>query len=160
MADSNPEDLLALPFAALGLSDKALKEATRNKKIAAAWADLLQEAGIDGSSTAPPPTDANAKIGSALAALVAATVKIGGDGTLSGKRAYVVRAILDGRIRSAAQVDAAVKFAKSAKGDIIDDSVFDSECGVGMPSPPLLLPTDLPTDRCNLQQESSLHPKP
>lgn len=155
MADSNPEDILALPFAALGLSDKALKEATRNKKIAAAWADLLQEARIDSSST---PTDA--KVGSALAALVAATVKIGGDGTLGGKRAYVVRAILDARIRSAAQVDAAVKFAKSAKGDTIDDAVFDSECGVGMLSPPVLPPTYLPTDRCNLQQESSLHPRP
>ena len=139
MADSNPEELLAPRFAALGLSDKALKEATRNKKIAAAWVDVLREAQFDGST--PPTAHTDAKIGSALAALVAATAKAGGDGTLGGKRAYIVRAVLDGRIRSATQVDTAVKFAKAAKGDTIDDAAFDNECGVGMPPPPpLLLP--------------------
>jgi glutaminyl-tRNA synthetase len=128
MPDTSPEDILAPRFAALGLNDKALGEATRNKKIAATWTEVLEEAGIDGNENTTP-TDP--KVGSTLTALVAATAK--GDSALGGKRVYIVRAILEGRVKSNVQVDAAVKYVKGAKGGI-DDATFDKECGVGMVS--------------------------
>lgn len=123
MAEINPEDLLAARFAALGLNDKALKEATRNKKVAATWHDVLEEAGVNASETTDP------KVGSALATLVTATAK--GDGTLGGKRAYVARAIKAGKLRSNVQIEAAVKYVKTLSGEI-DEKAFNKECGVGM----------------------------
>jgi len=150
MTDPSPEELLAPRFAALGLNEKVLKEATRNKKIVAAWSEVLEEAGISGSESITDP-----KVGSALAALVSATAKDGG--ALNGKRAYIVRAILDGKIKSSVQVDTAVKHAKRLKGEI-DDAAFDRECGVG---------TSWPQRRdgrakmlMDRYQESTLHQKP
>lgn len=123
MAGPTPEETLLAPlFAALGLGDKPLKEALRNKKIAAAWTEVLEEAGIRSDSTGIDP-----KVGGALAALVTGTKDTGSCG---GKREYVTKAIKDGRIRSNAQVDAAVKYIKGLKGDI-DHKAFDKECGVG-----------------------------
>src|SRR5436190_691952 len=91
MADTTAEELLAPRFAALGLGEKVLKEATRNKKVTSAWNEVLEEAGIDGSKSITDP-----KVGVALTSLVTATAK--GDGVLGGKRAYIVKAILDGKI--------------------------------------------------------------
>jgi glutaminyl-tRNA synthetase len=124
MGDKNIEDVLAPRFAALGLSDKVLKDATRNKKVAAAWAEVLEEAGIDGSKSVDNP-----KLAATLGTLVTATAK--GDGDLGGKRGYVTKSILDGRIKTNVQVEAAIKHVKAASGEI-DDAAFDKDCGVGM----------------------------
>jgi glutaminyl-tRNA synthetase len=124
MADNNIEDVLAPRFAALGLSEKVLKDATRNKKLAAAWAEVLEEAGIDGNKSVDNP-----KLAATLGTLVTAIAK--GDGDLGGKRGYVTKAILDGRIKTNVQVEAAIKHVKAASGDI-DDAAFDKDCGVGM----------------------------
>jgi glutaminyl-tRNA synthetase len=124
MADTNIEEVLAPRFAALGLSEKVLKDATRNKKVAAVWTEVLQEAGIDGSKSVENP-----KLAATLGALVTASAK--GDGDLGGKREYVTKAILDGRIKTNVQVEAAVKHVKAMKGEI-DDAAFNKDCGVGM----------------------------
>jgi len=126
MADTTTEDLLTPRFAALGLGEKALKEATRNKKITTAWTEVLDEAGISDDH----PTISDLKVGTTLASLVSITAK--GDGALGGKRRCIVKAILDGRIKTNVQVDAAVKFVKaSPAGTEVDGKAFDRGCGVG-----------------------------
>ncbi|KAL7274326.1 Glutaminyl-tRNA synthetase [Rhizina undulata] len=122
MSDAT-EESLAVQFSVLGLTEKALKEALKNKKITTAWTSILTEAGITGSET-----DLDPKIGSVYAALVTATKDLG---DIGGKREYVTKAIRDGRIKSNVQVDAAVKFLKSVKGEI-DAAEFNRECGVGI----------------------------
>ena len=129
MAEISSEDLLAARFAALGLNDKALKEATRNKKVATTWHEVLEEAGVVAEETTDP------KIGSALAALVTATAK--GDSTLGGKRAYIARAIKAGKIKTGVQIEAAIKFVKTVAGEV-DEAAFDKECGVGMCVPDVI----------------------
>lgn len=131
MAGPTPEEAFLAPlFIVLGLGDKPLKEALRNKKIAAAWTEILEEAGIQKDSTGVDP-----KVGGALAALVTGTKDAGSCG---GKREYVTKAIKEGRIKSNAQVDAAVKYIKGLEGQI-DEKAFDKECGVGRELLPLSL---------------------
>lgn len=138
MTEPTPEEALLAPrFAALGLGDKPLKEALRNKKIATAWTEVLQEANIQSDTTGLDP-----KVGGALAALVTGTKDTG---SLGGKREYVAKAIKDGRLKSNVQVDAAVKHIKGLKGEI-DDQAFDTECGVGR-SPALAEGTGLTQNR-------------
>ncbi|KAI5853175.1 tRNA synthetases class I, catalytic domain-containing protein [Morchella snyderi] len=115
--------LLAPRFAALGLGEKPLQEALKNKKVSTTWDEILTEAGIEATTTGVDP-----KAASAFSALVTATKDAG---SLDGKRAYVAKAIKDGKIKSNVQVDAAVKYIKACKGDI-DDAAFDKECGVGI----------------------------
>lgn len=123
MAGPTPEEALLAPlFAVLGLGDKPLKEALRNKKIATAWTEILEEAGIQKDSTRIDP-----KVGGALAALVTGTKDAG---SCDGKREYITKAIKDGKIKSNAQVDAAVKYIKGLKGGV-DEKAFNKECGVG-----------------------------
>jgi glutaminyl-tRNA synthetase len=124
MTDEPSTDTLASRFSALGLNENAIKEAIRNKKIAATWTAVLDEAKIDGNTKID-----DSKIGTVLSALVTAAAK---DGALGAKREYIVKAIRDGRIKSNVQVDSAVKYAKSLPGGIEDDSAFDKACGVGM----------------------------
>lgn len=122
MAEQSTEDFLAPHFAALSLSDKALGEALRNKKIAAAWTEVLQELGETPSNTDP-------KVAAALGNLVSATKDIG---NLGGKRVYIVNAILSGQIKTNIQVDAALQYVKNLGGADINDDDFKRECGVGI----------------------------
>lgn len=123
MTEPTPEEAILAPrFAALGLGDKPLKEAIRNKKIATAWVETLEEAGIQSDSTGIDP-----KVGGVLAALVTGTKDTG---SLGGKREYIAKAIRDGKIKSNAQVTAALKYIKELKGEI-DEKAFNKECGVG-----------------------------
>jgi len=122
MSEPTPEEVfLTENFAKLGLGEKPLKEALRNKKITAAWNEVLseiklhEEGGVD------------AKVGALLSALVTATKDVGG---ADGKRAFTVNAVLDGKLKSNAQIEAAVKYIKGKKGGV-DVAEFDKECGVG-----------------------------
>lgn len=123
MTDLTPEEAILAPrFAVLGLGEKPLKEALKNKKISTAWTEILLEAGVEPETTGTDP-----KAATAFASLVTATKD---SGSLGGKREYVAKAIKDGRIKTNVQVDAAVKYIKSCKGEI-DATEFDKECGVG-----------------------------
>ncbi|CCX04759.1 tRNA synthetases class I, catalytic domain-containing protein [Pyronema domesticum] len=125
---TSAEDTLAPLFAALGLGPKALKEATLNKKVAATWEEVLKEGGVDESTTAIDP-----KAGTALTELVAATAK--GDGNLAGKREFVVKQILEGKIKTKPQVAEAVKYCRENKDKQVDEEFvkgFERECGVGI----------------------------
>jgi hypothetical protein len=127
---TSAEDTLAPLFAALGLGPKALKEATLNKKVAATWEEVLKEGGVDESTTAVDP-----KAGTALTELVAATAK--GDGNLAGKREFVVKQILEGKIKTKLQVAEAVKYCRENKDKQVDEEFvkgFERECGVGRSS--------------------------
>jgi glutaminyl-tRNA synthetase len=117
---SSEEAFLTANFALLGLGEKPLKEAFRNKKISKAWTEVFSDVEI-------PAGVNDGKVGGLLSALVTATKDIGG---LDGRRAYVVDRILEGKLKSNAQVEAAVKYIKAVKGEI-DSKVFEKDCGVG-----------------------------
>lgn len=120
------EASLTARFNALGLGEKPLKQALSNKKVAATWISVLDDAAIIETST---PSDVDSNLASPLASLVTATAK---DADMP-HRAYIVAAIKDGKIKSNAQVDAAVKYAKAHAGDAtIDDTDFNKATGVGI----------------------------
>lgn len=124
---STGEEFLTAHFAQLGLGEKALKEALKNKKIVTAWNEILHDVEI------PVGTDGG-KIGGLLSALVTSTKDIGG---LDGRRAYVAGRIVKGELKSIAQVEAAVKYIKATNGGV-DEAMFDKVCGVGKALPPAL----------------------
>lgn len=126
MTDKEIETWLAPRFAVLGMKDKFLKEVIKNKKIASAWLQILEEAGISGVECG-----LDLRIGVALSSLVAATKDLG---PLDGRRAFVAKEIRNGCLKTAAQVDAAVKYIREHK-DGIDESQFKKECGVGRLNP-------------------------
>jgi len=124
MSEPTPEEVfLTENFAKLGLGEKPLKEALRNKKIAAAWNEVLSEIRLPEEGEG----SVDAKVGALLSALVTATKDVGG---ADGKRAFVVNAVLEGKLKSNAQIEAAVKYIKGKKGGV-DAAEFDKECGVG-----------------------------
>jgi glutaminyl-tRNA synthetase len=126
---SADEEVLTTHFAQFGLGEKPLKEALRNKKIATAWTEVFRDLKI------PAGAD-DGKVGGLLSALVTSTKDVGG---LDGRRAYVADRIVEGKLKSITQVEAAVKYIKAVKGGI-DDEVFNKECGVGKAVfPPFLL---------------------
>lgn len=134
MADQSPEDFLAPHFSALSLSPKALAEALRNKKIASTWTDVITH------ELPAPVTNTDPKIAAALGNLVSATKDTG---NLGGNRAYIVKAILDGRIKTNIQVDAAIKHIKALDGKKVDDAAFEKECGVGVEYTPERVKEDI-----------------
>jgi len=118
------EASLTARFNALGLGEKPLKQALSNKKVAATWISVLDDAAITETTTTADPN-----LASPLSSLVTATAK---DAEMP-HRAYIVAAIKDGKIKSNAQVDAAVKYAKAHAGDAtIDDVDFNKATGVGI----------------------------
>lgn len=126
MADTDIEASLAPRFSALGLGEKPLKQALSNKKVAATWISVLNDASITESSAS---SDVDPSLASPLSALVTATAK---DADMP-HRAYIVAAIKEKKIKSNAQVDAAVKYAKAHAGDAtIDDADFNQQTGVGI----------------------------
>ncbi|CAZ84523.1 unnamed protein product [Tuber melanosporum] len=118
MSEPTPEEVLTEKFPKLGLGEKPLKEALKNKKLTTAWAQVLSNIDL--------PVDA--KVGALLSAVVTAMKDVGGD---DGKRAFVVDAVLSRKLKTNPQIEAAVKYIKGKKGDV-HVAEFDKECGVGV----------------------------
>ncbi|KDQ20591.1 hypothetical protein BOTBODRAFT_40718 [Botryobasidium botryosum FD-172 SS1] len=106
-------------FQSIGLSSAKATEAARNAKNAAALKSLIDE-----HSLADKGLDE--KQGVLLSYFAVQGSKLG-----DLERRYVVDAIVDGRLKSNEQVSAAIKYL-TAHPVPINDSEFNSECGVGV----------------------------
>lgn len=120
MAD---EATLTTQFQTLGLADKAIKETFKNKKLTAAFATIANEASL----TSPPDPD----VTKGLTYLATQTKE-----TLCPKREVVTKAIIDGRLKTNVQIQAALEHLRGleAEGKIgeYSEEVFERECGVGV----------------------------
>ncbi|KAI0298878.1 glutamine-tRNA ligase [Russula brevipes] len=105
-------------FKSIGLTHAKAFEAAKNAKSAALLQGLIEHHALTGGRI-------DEKQASLVAALAVQGAKIGED-----ERGYVVNAIIDGRLKSTDQVNAAVKFLE-AHPPPVDDARFDHECGVG-----------------------------
>ncbi|VDB85344.1 unnamed protein product [Peniophora sp. CBMAI 1063] len=105
-------------FKSIGLSQAKAAEAAKSAKSAAVLKDViarhdLAHKGLD------------EKQASLISTLAVSGVKLSDD-----ERDYVVRGVLDGRLKATDQVNAAVKYLDSHPLPV-DDKVFDKACGVG-----------------------------
>ncbi|KAK9453839.1 tRNA synthetases class I, catalytic domain-containing protein [Dipodascopsis uninucleata] len=120
-AVSEIEEKLAL----IGLTDQKLTDVLKNKKLASAIAEVVSEAFPSGDSNAID----NKSVAALLQSLASLTKDVT-DPEIKGSRVLVTRAILDNKIRSTTQLDAAVKYIKSSasKSNVSD---LDVAAGVG-----------------------------
>ena len=122
MAD---EDALTQRFKALGFTDKSIKDTLKNKKLSAAYAGILDEGSITAAQNVDPKTVA------ALTYLATQTKD-----TLCPKREVITRAILDGRLKTNVQIQAALEHLRGldAEGKLAEysEEVFERETGVGV----------------------------
>ncbi|KAI0269475.1 glutaminyl-tRNA synthetase [Russula aff. rugulosa BPL654] len=105
-------------FKSIGLSQAKASEASKSAKGAALLQDLIERHALTGGRI-------DEKQAGLVAALAVQGAKIGED-----ERGYVVHAIIDGRLKSTDQVNAAIKFLETHPLPA-DDAQFDHECGVG-----------------------------
>ncbi|KAF8341519.1 glutamine-tRNA ligase [Cantharellus anzutake] len=107
-------------FKAIGLTDSKAIEAARSPKNAAALKSLVDRADLTNEE------NLDEKKATLIASLSNAATKLD-----DPARLYVVRAVIDGKIKSGEQVLAAVKFLET-RGGSIDSNAFDAACGVGV----------------------------
>ncbi|EIM88595.1 glutamine-tRNA ligase [Stereum hirsutum FP-91666 SS1] len=120
-ASSNAADTAPLIdlFKSIGLTQAKAAEAAKNPKSATIFKDLIEKYALVG------------KLDEKQAGLVAAlAVQLSKTNVGEEEKSYVVNAILDGRLKSVDQVNAAVKYVEGHTVPI-DDSDFDIQCGVG-----------------------------
>lgn len=108
-------------FKSIGLSQAKAAEAAKNAKSANVLRNLivsydLAEAHLD---------EKQATVVTALAGQLAKTESVE-----PSEQAFAVKAILDGKLKSVDQVNAAVKYLEISKAPI-NELEFDTECGVG-----------------------------
>ena len=125
MAD---EAALTLRFKALGFNDKSVKETLKNKKLSAAYAGILDEGSIAASQD---PASIDPKTVAGLTFLATQTKD-----TLCPKRDVITKAILDGRLKTNVQIQAALEYLRGldaeGKLDEYSEEVFERETGVGI----------------------------
>nr|ASF90247.1 hypothetical protein SPAR05597 [Bartheletia paradoxa] len=124
---SSPETATVLSlFASLGLTDKQSVDIARNAKLSASLKSVIEEGNI------VPSKDWDARRGPLIAHL--AGIKPGKwDNAANGTgRKYVTAAIVDGRLLSIDQVNAATKYLEGHPDAEINTDMFDRECGVGI----------------------------
>ncbi|EPQ59008.1 glutaminyl-tRNA synthetase [Gloeophyllum trabeum ATCC 11539] len=105
-------------FKTIGLAQSKAAEAAKSPKSAAVLKELIQRHDLPGKNL-------DEKQGTLMAALATQGGRLG-----EGERSYVLNAILDGRLKSTDQVNAAVKHLDSHPLPV-DQKEFDRECGVG-----------------------------
>ncbi|KAH9998238.1 hypothetical protein BJV77DRAFT_1058712 [Russula vinacea] len=105
-------------FTSIGLSHAKASEAAKSAKSAALLEGLIERHALAGGRI-------DEKQAGLVAALAVQGAKIGED-----ERGYVVNAIIDGRLKSTDQGNAAVKFLETHPLPV-DDVQFGHECGVG-----------------------------
>lgn len=114
------EEQLSSKFSALGLEDKKIKEIVKNKKVAAALAEIASEV----------PSSSKEPVNSTLLHSLAVLSK---DVTPDVKpyRKLVVNAIVDNRLKTNLQLDAAWKYVVGS-GKTATPEGLDKESGVGI----------------------------
>ncbi|KAF8477184.1 tRNA synthetases class I, catalytic domain-containing protein [Kalaharituber pfeilii] len=124
------EDRLTLRFRALGLTDKSIKETFKNKKLTAAFSSILDEADIKADHEQTTPV-VDAKVVAGLTYLATQTKE-----SQCPKREVVTKAIVDGRLKTNVQIQAALEYLRGleAEGKLTDysEEVLERECGVGI----------------------------
>ncbi|KAI9507513.1 glutamine-tRNA ligase [Russula earlei] len=105
-------------FKSIGLTQAKASEAAKSAKSAALLQVLIRRHALTGGRI-------DEKQASLVAALAVQGAKIGED-----EQGYIVNAIVDDRLKTTDQVNAAVKFL-GAHPLPVDDAQFDHECGVG-----------------------------
>ncbi|KIM25557.1 hypothetical protein M408DRAFT_208408 [Serendipita vermifera MAFF 305830] len=105
-------------FKSFGLSETKSLEAVRNPKTAATLKDIVQACNL----TANPLDDKQAGLIASLATQ--------GSKLAEPERNYIATAVADGRLKTADQVTAAVKFLTESPLPV-DTNRFESACGVG-----------------------------
>jgi glutaminyl-tRNA synthetase len=120
-ADLAASDTSILLFKSIGLSQAKAAEAAKNAKSANVLRNLivsydLTEAHLD---------EKQATVVTALAGQLAKTESVE-----PSEQAFAVKAILQGKLKSVDQVNAAVKYLEISKAPI-NELEFDTECGVG-----------------------------
>ncbi|KAI0306840.1 glutamine-tRNA ligase [Multifurca ochricompacta] len=105
-------------FKSIGLTHAKAAEAAKSAKSAAVLQGLIERHALTGGRI-------DEKQAGLVAALAVQGVRIGED-----ERGYVVNAIVDRRLKSTDQVNAAVKYLE-ANPLPVDDAQLDRECGVG-----------------------------
>ncbi|KAI5124954.1 hypothetical protein M0805_007381 [Coniferiporia weirii] len=116
---ADPEVLKLIDlFQAIGFTRAKATETAKSTKNASALRDII----VDNNLSEKHVDDKKASLVSALA--------VQGSKLENLEKSYIVEAILDGRLKSAEQVSAAIKFVE-AEGIPADGKEFDKECGVG-----------------------------
>ncbi|KZV75125.1 glutaminyl-tRNA synthetase [Peniophora sp. CONT] len=105
-------------FKSIGLSQAKAAEAAKNAKSAAVLKELIARHDLAHKSL-------DEKQASLVSSLAVSGSKLSDD-----QRDYVVKAVLDGRLKATDQVNAAVKYLESHSLPV-DDKDFDKACGVG-----------------------------
>ncbi|ODQ82516.1 hypothetical protein BABINDRAFT_159089, partial [Babjeviella inositovora NRRL Y-12698] len=121
------EEELSVLFARIGLNEPKIKEVLKNKKVSASLGEIATEAAV-------PVTD---KAISALLHALATLCK----GETVAKRALVTKAIVDGRLKTNLQVDAAYKYVKAAPEPSVSE--MEAESGVGIEVTPEQVKTEI-----------------
>ncbi|KAI8391013.1 tRNA synthetases class I, catalytic domain-containing protein [Radiomyces spectabilis] len=111
------EDLIPV-FTKIGLSEQKAKDTAKNKKLAP-----MLEAVIDDANAREAGCDKD--VGNLLYNLASTITK-----DAQSHRAYMVKRIVNGDLKTADQVAAAIKYCEQV--DTIDDKNFDEAAGVGV----------------------------
>ena len=117
MLMSEEVDTLSTLFASVGLDSTKSTETARNKKLASTFAAVIEEAGC----TAGCPRS----LGILLYTLASTC-----DTKATKHRGFIARMIKDGKLKSEAQIQAAIKYCGNVED--IDENKFEEECGVGV----------------------------
>ncbi|KAJ3533910.1 hypothetical protein NMY22_g7141 [Coprinellus aureogranulatus] len=108
-------------FKTIGLSDSKAAEAAKSPKSAAILKELIE--------TNPSITQGvEEKQANLIVSLSSSLLKAGSVG--AEERAFIIKKILDGSLKTVDQIAAAVKYAESHRAPI-EEAEFDKECGVG-----------------------------
>ncbi|KAG8883463.1 hypothetical protein FRB97_006591 [Tulasnella sp. 331] len=110
---------LIATFQTIGLSPSKATDAARNPKNAALLKDLIVTNSLHATSL-------DEKRASLIATFAIQAGSLG-----ENERTYVVKAIVDGRLKSVDQVSAATKYLESHASPI-DEASFNETCGVGV----------------------------
>ncbi|KAJ8507653.1 hypothetical protein ONZ45_g9988 [Pleurotus djamor] len=107
-------------FKSIGLNQAKAVEAAKSPKAAATLKDLIEKHEL--------AQNADEKKATLFAALASALSKVSSVG--EQETAYIVSGIVDAKLKSVDQVNAAVRYVETHRVPI-DDSEFEKECGVG-----------------------------
>ncbi|KAJ6628790.1 tRNA synthetases class I, catalytic domain-containing protein [Mycena sp. CBHHK59/15] len=116
-------DPLVILLQSIGLPQAKAIEAIKSPKIAAELKDIIDTYSL---STREPKLDD--KQAGLIVALAGQLVK--SDSITEEKRSYVIHKILDAKLKTVDQVNAAAKYVEGHSAPIDDDN-FDTNCGVG-----------------------------
>lgn len=117
--DTEVNELVNL-FGRIGIDEKKASETIKNKKLTASLKGIISEAGCEVEGC-------ERSCGLLLYLLASICTS-----TSASNRLFISRKILNRDLKTDAQVQAAVKFCDDLRTDEINESTFDSHCGVNV----------------------------